>query len=236
MKKGEIFNTQVVFVYERDINIRKKQFEFEDELNDLFRTPFISYGIPDDQDGNIPRFESNSINGFSKLQVNQYRTNLITNYDEKYRESKDHVKDYISERASRLKDVLSSQKCDFVAFIVELGYQFGDEENLNDYLKRINGAKCINSKTNDFSILYSKEFKDDYYLNIRCSKYSIPINNKNDERMSNKGISVIIDLNSKFSKTKEKNHDFNFIEDLKEETFELLETLSLEDYLQDNIT
>lgn len=54
----EIVNSQVIFTYKRSMGIRKRQFEFEEKLDKLFKVPFNGIPVQDVQDGNIPRFEA----------------------------------------------------------------------------------------------------------------------------------------------------------------------------------
>ena len=241
MNNYEIINSQVIFVYQRALNIRKRQFEFEDALKGLFKVPFVNIAIPDDQDGNIPRFEASSKHGFSKLQVSQFRTNLITNFEDKYRIDVDLIKGYLSERIPKLKRILKQEKSNFVAFIIELGFQIDAQDKINNILKRYSGANCINEGTNNFSISYSREYKEDYYINVKCSKYTEGKFKFEDGRMvsvgdeQKNGISVILDINSKLAHNKKKEYDFDIVDSLEKETFEILKTYKLEDYLQGNI-
>ncbi len=237
-KQFEIINSQVIFVYQRSMNIRKRQFEFEDALNDLFNVPFNSIAIGDDQDGNIPRFEAQSRHGFSKLQTSQFRTNLITNFRDEYKLDLEKVSSYLSERISILKALIKKEKLQFCAFIIELGFEFNSNEEINKILKEHTGANCLNGKSNDFSLLYSQEYQDDYFLNIKCSKYKesrfkVVKGVLVEEGKSQKqGISVILDINSKLAFNKKKNYTVDIIDDLEKETFKMLSNYKLEDYLK----
>lgn len=237
-KQFEIINSQVIFAYQRSLNIRKRQFEFEDALNNFFNAPFNSIAISDDQDGNIPRFEAQSKHGFSKLQTSQFRTNLITNFRDEYKFDLEKVSSYLSERISILKTLIQNEKLQFCAFIIELGFEFNSNDEINEILKEYSGAKCLNQKTNDFSLLYSKEYSEDYFLNVKCSKYTegsykiIEGELVKDGEIQNQGISVILDINSKLAFNKNKNYTVDIIDDLEKETFKMLSSYKLEDYLE----
>lgn len=241
MDNPEVINSQVIFVYDRSIDIRKRQFEFEDTLGDLFNVPFNSFAVSDQQDGNIPRFEATSKHGFSKLQVSQFRTNLITNFKDDYRTDFELVKEYLNDRIPNLKYLLEKEKNSFSAFIIELGFEFNDENTINEFLKEHSGAKCINEETNDFALSYSYEFKNDFFINIKCSKYTEgvykivngEIIKENNE--TKKGISVILDINSKLAKNKGKNYGVEIIDSLEKEIFNILSTYNLKDYLNGQI-
>lgn len=237
----EIINSQVIFAYERSLNIRKRQFEFEDALNDLFNVPFNSFAISDDQDGNIPRFEAQSKHGFSKLQTSQYSTNLLTNFRDEYRTDLTKISSYLSERISILKSLIAKEKLKFCAFIIELGFELGSEKEINSLLKGHTGARCINESTNDFSLLYSQEYKSDYFLNIKSSKYTegnfkiIQGELVQEGESQSRGISIILDINSKLAYRKQKGITVEIIDSLEKETFEILSSYRLEDYLKGNI-
>ena len=237
----EIINSQVIFVYERSAGIRKRQFEFEDSLNTHFRVPFSNFAVADDQDGNIPRFEGVSAHGFSRIQVSQYRTNLITNFNGEFRTDVGKVSDYLSERIPLLKKLLQEEENRFSAFIIELGFKFETEEEINEVLKVNTGVHAINNETNDFSLSYSQPYKEDYFLNIKCSKYTegkfkmvdgqlIP-----DGEETTRGISVILDINSKLSHRNKKGYGVEIIDSLEKETFDILTANELKDYLKGDI-
>jgi len=237
----EIINSQVIFAYQRSRDIRKRQFEFEDSLNKLFNVPFSNFAVADEQDGNIPRFEASSKHGFSKLQVSQYSTNLITNFKDEYRTDIAKIGSYLSDRISILKELLGTEDNKFSAFIIELGFEFDTDSEINNVLKANTGANCLNENTNDFSLLYSQEYKQDYFLNIKCSKYTesqvkvvngelIPV-----EGEQKRGISIILDINSKLAHQKKRSIGVEIVDALEIETFNILSSYSLEDYLKGNI-
>ncbi len=237
-EKFEIINSQVIFAYQRSLNIRKRQFEFEEALNNLFNVPFNSLAISDDQDGNIPRFEAHSKHGNSKLQTTQFNTNLITNFRDDYRTDLSNISSYLSERISILKSLISTEEIKYCAFVIELGFEFNTDAEINQVLKEHTGANCLNENTYDFSLLYSQEYKNDYFLNIKSSKYtegSFKIINGeliNDGENESRGISIILDINSKLASRKKKNITVDIIDNLEKETFDILAKYKLEDYLK----
>lgn len=234
-----IANSQVVFAYNRNLEIRKRVFEYEDSLKKFFKTPFKTIPIPDELDGNIPRFESESLNGNSKIQVSQIRTTFSTNYRENFRPNIKDVRTYISDRFSVLKDLSSQENLQFVALIMELGAVM-EEDKLNDFIKTNTGVKAINDGTRDFSLLYSKEYKKDYFINIKCSKFTedeVKVENGNLRLTGNKnhGISVVIDINTRLHYNIHKSFDSSLIELIEKETFDIIDLKNLEEFLNGNI-
>jgi|GEM_PF-2222703 len=237
----EIINSQVIFAYQRSLDIRKRQFEFEEKLKDIFNIPFRNFAIGDDQDGNIPRFEGISKHGFSKLQTTQFSTNLITNFKDDYSADIKKVGAYLSERISLLKGLVKSENNKFSAFVIELGFEFGSDAEINKILKENTGAHCLTIDTNDFSLSYSQKYKDDYFLNIKISKYTegkfkiVDSELVPDGSEQKKGISIILDINSKLAFRNNKDYGVDIVDSLEKETFQILSTYTLEDYLKGNI-
>lgn len=239
-KTYEILNSQFIFAFKQNKNIRKRQFDFEEELKPFFNVPFSNIAIPDDQDGNIPRFEGVSKHGFSRVQATQFSINLITNYKEEYKRDILKVRDYLSKRIEKINNLSSSENMQFVAFVLELGFEFQTDEEINSFLKEMTGAYVVDKSTKDFSILYSREYKEKYYLNIKCSKYkegAFRFENGilTSEGNTTQGVSVILDINSKLSHINALDFNPKVTQEIEQETFNILANHKLEDYLNGNI-
>ncbi len=233
-----IRHSQIVYNFVPNVSIRKRVFEFEDELKNEFITPFQSNSIPDNIDPNIPRFEAASIHKHSRLQVSQVRATLATSYNDTMRSYND-IESYIDNKCSILSSLLQKEKIEFVAFVLELNIEMPQSE-INKYLKNGTEVKAISDDCLDFSLLYSKPYKDNYYLNIKISKFTeqqvkIEGNRIFPTGESKHGISIILDVNSKLSFIKNKSYDPSLYNSLKQEVFAIINSKSLDDYLKGNI-
>jgi hypothetical protein len=233
----KIVNSQIIFGYARNINIRKRVFDFEEKLSSSFKTPFKVISIPDEIDPNIPRFESSSKHGFSKLQVSQHRVNLSTGFNDKY--SKENVSKYLKEKKAILTTLVKGEASEFVAYVMEL-HCIIPKEDINKILKDNSGANVIDDSLREFSISYSRLFKKNYFINVKCSKISVEeiiIENKTKKvtRKNHDGISVIVDLNSKPSFVNTGQFDESLYEDIDGLVFDVINNKSLEEFLQGNI-
>ena len=236
----EVNSSQIIFAYDRNINIRKRQFEFEDLLQSNFRIPFTTIPVSDQQDGNIPRFESRSLNGHSKIEVTQFRTTLTSNFSSDYRNNIEKISNYLRDRSALIKTLISNEQNQFGALIIELVFLFDNEENVNNSLRNEVGAKLLNQTFKDFSFAYSKVFNEIFYLNIKCSKFIGNITYTEDgvlipSNFEKVGISVIIDINTKVQYDNNQLFDFKLINDLEVKIFELIKNNQLENYLNGNI-
>jgi hypothetical protein len=237
----QISNSQLVFAFQRNLGIRKKVFEYEDLLKDYFKVPFKTIAIDDEAEPSIPRFESLSKQEHSKLQVSQNRITLLTRYDQKFRLDLTEVRNYLNERFTLLKNIAQKESLQFIAYIIELGADFKKEE-LNPFIKENTGAYAINENCRDFQLLYSLKYKDDYYLNIRNSKFiedEFNLDKQNNilKPTGNKryGISVVVDINSRPYFEKNKEVDEVVFKNIENYTFNLIDNLAIKDFLKGNI-
>jgi hypothetical protein len=238
-KELNITNSQIVFSYSRNMNIRKRVFEFEESLKEQFNTPFRTVAIPDELDPNIPRFESQSKNKHSKLQVSQTRMTLATSFNNKL--TKVEINEYLNQKRTILSGLANSEKINFIAYVIELNCYL-PESKINSILKENTGVKALSDKTRDFSLLYSDVYKKNYYLNVKCSKFSeqemiIQPGGKTIKKTSNirHGISITLDLNSKLYFENKNKFNESLYGQIENCVFDLIKTKSLEDYLQGKI-
>lgn len=236
-----IANSQIVFSFRRNPEIRKRVFEFEDSLKDEFKIPFRSVAVPDDFDPNIPRFESQSIHGHSKIQVSQTKITLATNYNELFKLDYNQVKEYILNKCNLTSKLVESENMDFVAYVIELGV-YMDEDKINTFIKKNTGAIAINNDCRDFSLLYSKVYKSDFYLNVKCSKFTeqelVLHNETKTLRPTGKlkhGISVVLDINTKPYFENNKKFEKGLYDKINKEVFDLINTKRVESFLKGDI-
>lgn len=188
----KIINSKVVFNYETNFSIRKRVFEFEESLQHLFVTPFPTVPVPDNVDPNIPRFEANSTNRHSKLQVGPIYTNLITEYDSQFNTDYETIKSYLTERIELLSNLLDSEKHTYIGYVLSIVYEL---EEVNDFMKKNTGLNAIKENTVDIHIYYSFPVKNNYFLNIKINKVTL----QDSEGRERFGIGVEVDINSKYS-------------------------------------
>lgn len=236
-----ITNSQIVFSFRRNPEIRKRIFEFEDSLKGEFRVPFRSIAMPDDIEPEIPRFESQSLHGHSRIQVSQTRITLATNYNELFKPNYKQVEEYILNKCSLVSKLAESENMDFVAYVIEL-VVYMEEREVNPFIKENTGTIAISPDCKDFSLLYSKLFKSDFYLNVRCSKFTeqeLVINNEtNSLRPTGKlkyGISVVLDFNTKPFFEKNKKFEKGLYESINEEVFNIINMKKVESFLKGDL-
>lgn len=238
MVKVFIANSQIVFTFERNFDIRKRIFEFEEILKEEFYTPFQNYAIPDEIEPNIPRFEAVSKHHHSKLQVFQNKITLTTSYEDNYKNDFNEVENYVDNKYNLICKLIENEDIKFIAYIIELG-EFYDENSLNKLIKENTGLNSINESTIDFSLLFSREFKNDFYLNINISKFrlnkSIDKTSEDNNVEQNTGLSVIVDINTKLHFNNKNDFDKNLNNKIKEEVFEIIKRKNIEDYLKGNL-
>ncbi len=230
-----ILNSQIIFSYSRNMEIRKRVFEFEKELDENFVIPFRTVAIPNEIDPNIPRFESQSKHNHSRLQVSQIRTTLATNFDKEY--SKEDASIYLREKRNEIQPLIERENIEFIAYVIEL-VSYIPEKEINSILKENTKATAIKDDCKDFSILYSKVYEKDFYLNIKCSKFTeqeVILGKDIIESNIKHGISVTIDINSKVYFEKKTSFSNHLYDNLEKTIFDLIKNKSLNDYLQGNI-
>lgn len=233
-----IISSQIVFAYRRNPDVRKRIFEFEDNLKNKFKTPFRSITIPDEIEPDIPRFEAQSIYDHSKLQVSQTRITLASGFDDEYKKDSSKVLSYLTDKSESLSGLAEVESMEFVAFIVDLVI-YKEYKELNSFLKENTGVQAIDENCKDFSLLYSKVFKENYYLNVKISKFTEQEFNIHPETKGprptgkiNHGISVILDFNSKPYFEKNQKFDKSLNTSIRKEIFDLINSKSIEDYLK----
>jgi len=241
MAKKQIIDSQTVFCFDRNIQMRKKVFEYESALEKYFNIPFQIINVPDEELPDIPRFESRSKKGHSKIQVSQSRIALTTQYSNHFKDDPLEIKKYQMDRIGALKPLIESEKTQFSGFVLSVDFPM-ENGLINGYFKEHAGIAAINDGTIDCSFNYSHSFQDKFFTNVRCTKYSrkeIKIDPKQNEVTTvdtqEFGIKVIIDINSRlsFNKTRECNQDlFGKVID---NVFKLVEERSLTDFLNGNI-
>lgn len=196
----KILNSQLIFVYRRNIDIRRQIFELENLLGSDFQLPFKLINIPDEINPDFPRIETFSIGDHSRLQISQTRIDLGTRFDDKFNENFEMVFNYMRDKWRILYAVARDANIQYSACVLSFIY-YMDKLKINNFLKEHTGAYVISDSLRDFSIRFSIEFKNSYYLNIQASKITeekIYLAGKSKEPFETLyGIEFIVDLNTK---------------------------------------
>lgn len=237
----KIYSSQIVFVYKRNIIIRRRIFDFEDHLSELFVTPFRQIPVPDEEDPNIPRFETESRKKFSRLTVSQVRTNFSTTYSEEYSNDSLKIRTYLKERIELIKQIVTVEDIEYCGFILEL--HFPIENNINELLKQETNLNFINNRMNDFNLGYSFPYRDKYFLNVKTNKAKLnkliidqrtTALKKSDQLID--GLSVIVDMNSKLTFKDGNPLGVDAVNLLEQMIFDIVDNNNYSDYLRGNIT
>jgi len=233
----QFFNVQFVAVYERNKNVRERIFEYEKALKSHFKNPFRSHSIPDDVDPNYPRFDAES--GYESLSVNQERltySNNIKGLNESIK-----IREIVSKRINILKTLLLKEKISFIAYIIELHNILENENDIFRLFKEGTQAKPLDLENlKEFSIFYAKPHKNEFFLNINCARYeqhTVKIQRDEIPSEENKksGISIVIDLNTRYLFNKKQPFYPELFNELENETFEIISKNELKNYLSGEI-
>jgi hypothetical protein len=239
--KLHIVSSQIVFSFRKNPEIRKRIFEFEDFLKNEFKIPFKSIPVPDDIEPNIPRFESQSVHGHSRIQVSQTRITLATSYNESFNLDYKQVEEYILNKSKLTSKLAESENIDFIAYIIELGV-FMEEDKINSFIQKNTGIFAVKNDCKDFSLLYSKVFENNFYLNIKCSKFveqelflHYETKTFRPTRNLKHGISIVIDVNTKPYFELNKKFEKSLYNEINKEVFHLINNKNVESFLKGDI-
>lgn len=229
---------QLISVYERNSDIRKRVFEFEKELAPFLRKPYKMLAVPDNENPEIPRFEA--VDQKCNLSVNQVRTTFTQVFDQGT--TIDLAKDLFQKRIDILKPLMMKEKLHFIAIIFDLKYYFNDNIEIFDIFKQFTNAS-VTKKTDivEFSLFYARPFLDRYFLNVSNSRFEeVEINLKLREQVAEKkskklGIGVTLDMNTKLSFQNKLSFEEKLFQEITNHIFEVVNKKSLENYLSGDI-
>jgi hypothetical protein len=236
-----IRSSQFIYEFQRNIEIRKRVFEFEDNLEVFFPKPYKVIQIPEQIHPYIPRFESTANNKRSKLEVSQIRIQLSSSYTEDYSKDINKIYDFIKKRIELLNRLALKEKVLYVGYITELSFEM-DDKAINPFLKKYSNASAIDENIHDFNMLYSKSVEPYYFVNINFSKYleqEIEINtiSKTGQEAgpSKKGISVVVDINTKYSLKKNNPFSIDYIQEVQDKMKNIIVSNKLENYVSGKV-
>jgi hypothetical protein len=164
-------------VFERQREIRKKQFDFEDALKDRYVQPQL-ISVPDDLDPEVPRLIFTSHHGYSQIVMTQINISMNVKYSEEWQlDIQKFGKPYMSERIQLLFKLLSIVQPDLKAnycganIRAQLPFTGDDEE-----LKKVILEKYCNPLKNgtnlyDLSLSIVRHIDGKYFNNLNISNY-----------------------------------------------------------------
>jgi hypothetical protein len=232
----------IVIAFEPNRLIRRRVFEFEDRLESVFKKPFQVFQVPDNYNPGFPRFQADSHNGHSRLEVSQQELKIETSYGVEFATDIASIGQYVTERVSLVKDLVRLEKVMYVGLVLTLDFALNPKE-INAFAASNSGLRAIDGNTREFSLRYSTPYKEDFFLVVSCTKYiqqSVTLdsvgNVAGNEGMSMEhGIEVTLDLNSKKGFQEGNTFDDHHYDSICEILFGLVSTCSLEDYLSGKI-
>lgn len=235
--------SQLFFLFERNKNIRKKVFLFEEALEKEFITPFTINSISDEDNADIVRLQTISLNKFSILSITQNKLLLKTNYSSDFQNDTTKIKDYLFKKAELFREVLKDEKLEFFGIISLIDIELKQEEVL-EFLKNKTGINVIDDETLDFSYFYSKKYKEKYFINTNVSKFTYlkgeilqdRAGETQKEHMENiTGVVINVDFNNKPEFLENKPILFNDFNAFLENYFSLLNHNDFDDFVIGNI-
>lgn len=235
-----IISTQVIFVHDRNTDIRRRVFKDEDILSDMFTLPFNQIAVPNEIFPELPRFEAVSKKKFSQYSVSQTRTTFSTSYSKEFSKNIDHILKYLNERIPLIKEASKDEKIQYCGFICEMHFQI--DGDVNDYLRKEANIKFSNEKMRDFSLYYSFPYDNDRFINIKITKSKldeVQFDDKSQQLVKTgntlKGINVILDMNTKLAYMNEKTNSINDIDSLEQAVFSFVKNKNCNDFLNGEI-
>jgi hypothetical protein len=236
--KPFVSTSAIVIAFEQNLAIRRRVFEFEDSLESVFKKPFQVIPVPDNYNSRFPRFQAESHNGHSTLEVSQQELRIETNYDAKYATDLPSIGQYVTDRVAPIKD-LRSEKVMYAGLVLTLDFELGSLE-INHLVSQHGGFKAIDENTREFAFRYSTPYMADFFLVVSCSKYiqqshAFDAQGGGESPIVQHGIQVTLDLNSKKGFQDGNSFDDRQYDKICDTLFGILAMSSLEDYLSGNL-
>ncbi len=240
--KPFVSSSIVVIAFAQNLSIRKRVFEFEDALKSVFKTPFQTIPVPDNYNPNFPRFQSESQNGHSKLEVCQTGLRIETNYDDQFASDILKVGTYVKDRIDLAKEILKQEQVQYVGLVLTLEYEL-EQMLINQMMAEHSGFKAIDRNTIDFTFRYAAPFSMDFFLGVSCSKYiqqlvTFDLAGKvlpNPNQATRYGIQVTLDLNSRRAFQAGTLMEEQPYDKISETLLDIIKSCTLDDYLSGNI-
>jgi hypothetical protein len=195
-------------------SIRRSINDLEDSLNKYYNIP-QNLGIPDNIEPRLPRLTFSSINGHSNISFSQISADLKVRYDKNFHQNIDKSFKYLKDRSDLILEALkhiSINEFYFAGVSIVVNVEFNENDG-NPIIHLLNKYRTLEYKEDlfDFEIKFAKVKQKSFYVNEKVSNYRtyqiedmssslIPINL---HKVSEQGISINIDINSRAKYNKE---------------------------------
>jgi hypothetical protein len=220
-----LFSEQT-FVTSLQTDIRKKAFEFEQNLKGQYKSPFI-LPIPDDFiDPEVPRFILESNHGYSRIIASQTKIQLQITYDKNYWRDYDKVFSYFKGHSKTLSEVLDKNCGEDILFAgisLKLLYEMEEIDvvkNLSEKFLKTTPEKNYH----DINFRFALPYKEKYYLNVHISnnrEYSKDENklvepgrehapNLSSLKLISQGLLCVLDFNNRLEYNNKEKYKFSF--------------------------
>jgi len=219
-------STEFTIVHSLEPNIRKKAFEFEDFLSDKYKAPFV-IPIPDDiTDYEAPRIIIESKHGYSKILVFPTKIQLITTYDQNFRNDPDKVFNYYINHSYELlnafETILKNTRLLYCGTVINIKIDV-NVDNIVDHLSEVFLKTNEISKLYDINLRFVYPYKNTYFLNFHISnirEYNRKQNASIDQSIKHSpslslfnklkdGISLKLDFNNRLEYNNNANYEFS---------------------------
>lgn len=238
MINPQIHSVQLISLFERNINIRQRVFDFENALKQFFPNPFKIIPVPDDENPDFPRFEA--IGKKSSLMANQNRIAFTQLFPDPI--NFDKAKDVFHNRIEILRPLLLQEKIQFIAIVVELKYFYKTNQEIFTIFRQYSNASAVQLEdVVEFSLFYARPLANKFYLNINNHRFEEimfdikPVEGIAKQSGKRLGIGVTLDMNTKLGFINKVPFHSEQFEELIEQVFLILQNKTLENYLNGDI-
>ncbi|MDY7224707.1 hypothetical protein [Halalkalibacterium halodurans] len=215
----KIESTSFNIFYPRIQNLRRKLFEFEDNLESFFFTPFEGHPIPDDAPSNIPRISAKSKNGHSHMDVSQDRLSFQTNYDHRFNGEWARCLGYLNDRIipiTKIIQTLVNNQFLYSGLTTVIFIEHNDP--INHMLKRYFDVQQSNNPF-DINLKFTYVIDEKYYINIGINNVRTYSGNANVKNVVpayldkiNEGVVISLDINDRYGYNYIKEYNSGLVE------------------------
>ncbi|SFL80772.1 hypothetical protein [Salibacterium qingdaonense] len=201
--------------FPKEQGMRRNFINIEDGLKDHFQTPLHLLPIPDDAPPDIPRAQTESHEGHSKLNISLDRLSLQTKYDHRFQSDWYKCKEYLENRIFPLINLMKGyidNNYSFSGLTTEIFIHDLDEEPVKHLFE--NFIK-IGSNTNPFDVNLKLTYvlRERFYINISFSNVRLYEKTTNREKelpaylqQKDDVLSVLIDINDRYAHNFQKDY------------------------------
>lgn len=220
-----LFSEQT-FVTSLQTDIRKKAFEFEQNLKGQYKSPII-LPIPDNFiDPEAPRFILESNHGYSRIIASQTKIQLQVTYDKNFWYDYEKVFSYYKSHSKTLSEVID-KNCGGDILFAGISLKLLYETQENDVVKNLSDKFLKDSPEKyyrDINFRFALPYKEKYYLNVHISnnrEYSKDENklvepgrehapSLSSLKLISQGVLCVLDFNNRLEYNNTEKYKFSF--------------------------